>query len=89
MITIDRKKGYIVISRSAYLYRNGGCDDGAFRDMGDGDIIVPLPDHMKSKEWDNRDDGKGRVLGSDGQSAEIIIAEIARRLGENQSDSNP
>ena len=71
------------MSRCEYLYRDGldNRDETASREMGDGDIMIPLPAHMISKEWDNRDDGKGRVKGSDGQGAEIIIAEIRKRLG--------
>jgi len=85
MITINRERGCIILSRCEYLYRDGldKLDETAHREMGDGDIVIPLPDHMMSREWDNRDDGKGRAKGSDGQSAEIIITEITRRLGGN------
>ena len=86
MITINRERGWIILSRCEYLYRDGldNRDEVANREMGDGDIVIPLPAHMMSKEWDNCGDMKGRVKGSDGQSAEIIIAEIIKRLGENE-----
>jgi hypothetical protein len=92
MIAINREKGWIILSRCEYLYRDGldNRDEVANREMGDGDIIIPLPDYMMSKEWDDRDDGKGRVKGSDGQGAEIIIAEIIKRLGENgKAEASP
>ncbi len=75
MIRIDRDRGHLCISRCEYLYSDGieNRDDKANREMGDGDIIIPLPKHMCGRQWD--DDR------ADGQSAEIIIAEIRRRLG--------
>jgi len=46
---------------------------------------------MMSKEWDNRGgtNHSERTKGSDGQSAEIIIAEIIKRLGENDRSEAP
>lgn len=78
MIRIEREKGYIVISRCEYLYRDGleNRDEKAHREMGDGDIIIPLPPHMVDTSWD--DDGR-----SDGQNAVTIIEEIARRLSRD------
>jgi hypothetical protein len=73
MIHIDREKGYIVISRVDYLYRDGHRDEKANRDMGDGDIIIPLPAFMISTEFDHA----GRT---DGQNAVTIIQEIQHRL---------
>jgi hypothetical protein len=93
MITINREKGYICLSRCDYLYRDGleNRDETANREMGDGDILIPLPSHMMSKEWDNRGgtNHSERTKGSDGQSAEIIIAEIIKRLGENRGNDHP
>lgn len=87
MITINREKGYICLSRCDYLYRDGleKRDEKANVEMGDGDILIPLPPYMISKEWDNQGgtNHPERVTGSDGQGAEIIIAEIIKRLGEN------
>jgi hypothetical protein len=73
MITINREKGYITLSRCDYLYRDGKRDEKANREMGDGDIYIPLPDFMVSKEFDHT----GRT---DGQNAVTIIEEIQRRL---------
>jgi hypothetical protein len=73
MIHINREKGYLIISRCEYLYRDGNRDDNANRVMGDGDICIPLPAHMVSKEYDYT----GRT---DGQNAVTIIEEIQRRL---------
>jgi hypothetical protein len=73
MISINREKGYIIISRCEYLYRDGKRDEKANREMGDGDIVIPLPPHMVSTEWDHT----GRT---DGQNAVTIIEEIQRRL---------
>ena len=75
MITINREKGYIILSRCDYLYRDGldKRDEKANREMGDGDIIIPLPDFMV----DTRYDHTGRT---DGQNAVTIIEEIQRRL---------
>lgn len=78
MISINREKGYLILSRCEYLYRDGleQRDEKANREMGDGDIVIELPAFMVSREYD----GKNRRQ-TDGQSAEIIIAEIRRRLG--------
>ncbi len=78
MIKIDREKGYIILSRCEYLYRDGldSRDDTANREMGDGDIVIPLPHELISRERD------GSAEKSAGQSAEIIIAEIRKRLGQ-------
>ena len=73
MITINREKGYIVLSRCEYLYRDGKRDEKANRDMGDGDIIIHLPPHMVETTYDHT----GRT---DGQNAVTIIEEIQRRL---------
>lgn len=75
MISINRQKGYIIISRCDYLYRDGlrKRDEKAARKMGDGDIIIPLPAYMVSTEFD----ASGRT---DGQNAVTIIKEIQRRL---------
>ena len=75
MIHIDRKKGYITISRCEYLYRDGldNRDDKAARTMRDGDILIPLPPHMVDTSYDYRGD-------TDGQNAVTIIEEIQRRL---------
>jgi hypothetical protein len=88
MITIDRDRGYLYISRCEYLYRDGleNRDDKANREMGDGDIVIPLPKHMCDRQWDDGQNGQTRLHGSDGQSAEIIIAEIRRRLGCIEDD---
>lgn len=82
MISIHRESGYLIISRAEFLYRDGrsDADKDSEAAMGDGDILIPLPAHMISKEWDNKSIA-GRINGSDGQSAQIIIDEIRRRLG--------
>jgi hypothetical protein len=82
MIRIDRQKGYIVISRCEYLYRDGleKRDEKGNREMGDGDIIIPLPPHMVDTKYDHT----GRT---DGQNAVTIIEEIQSRLsGQNTHD---
>lgn len=83
MITINREKGYIVISRCEYLYRDGleNRDEKANREMGDGDIIIPLPPHMVDKSYDHT----GRT---DGMNAVTIIEEIARRLSMTSEKLN-
>ena len=86
MISINREKGYIILSRCDYLYRDGNRDDQANREMGDGDIVIHLPPHMVTRDYDNGKNGSKRVHGSDGQSAEIIIAEIQKRLGLKLED---
>jgi len=75
MISIDREKGYIIISRCDYLYRDGleKRDDKAAKEMGDGDIIIPLPWHMVDRTWDAKHS-------TDGKDAVKIIEEIQRRL---------
>lgn len=73
MISINRKEGYLRISRYEYLYRDGKVDSEAERKMGDGDILIALPDHMISTAWDST----GR---SDGQNFVTIVEEIQRRL---------
>lgn len=74
MISINREKGYIIISRCDYLYRDGleKRDDKSAKEMGDGDIIIPLPPHMVDTTYDST----GRT---DGQNAVTIIEEIQRR----------
>lgn len=75
MIAINRGKGYIVLSRCEYIYRDGidKRDDKGNREMGDGDIIIPLPPFMVDTTYDHT----GRT---DGQSAVTIVEEIASRL---------
>jgi hypothetical protein len=75
MIRINREKGYIIISRCEYLYRDGleNFDEKSNREMGDGDIIIPLPLDMVETTYDHT----GRT---DGQNAVTIIGEIERRL---------
>jgi hypothetical protein len=89
MISIDRDRGYLVISRTEFIYRDGldSPDHDADRRMGDGDILIPLPEHMKSREWDDKGPSNAprRYHASDGQSAELIIAEIRKRLGCHDS----
>lgn len=82
MIHLDRDRGWLIISRCDYLYRDGERDEAANLMMGDGDILIPLPEYMLSREWDNRPSTNHpeRTMGSDGQGVEIIIAEIERRL---------
>lgn len=74
MISINREKGHIIISRCEYLYRDGlnKRDEKANREMGDGDIVIPLPPHMVDTTYDHT----GRT---DGQNAVTIIEEIRRR----------
>lgn len=74
MIRIDRQKGCIYISRCEYIRRGDTHDEASNRKMGDGDIVIPLPEHMIDTTYDHT----GR---SDGQNAVEIIAEIRRRLG--------
>jgi len=73
MISIDTEKKYLIISRCDYLYRNGisKIDNDSFKKIGDGDIVIPLPEHFRDGAKDN----------SDGMSLEIIISEIRNRLG--------
>ena len=70
MISINRKQGYIILSRCDYLYRDGDRDEAANQEIGDGDIIIPLPRHMLTGDGDGKD-------------AEIIIEEIMSRLTES------
>lgn len=74
MISINREKGYIIISRCDYLYRDGldKRDNKAAKEMGDGDILIPLPPHMVETTYD----ANGTT---DGQNAVTIIEEIRRR----------
>ncbi len=71
MISIDREKNYIVLSRCDYLYRDGKRDERANRTIGDGDIIIHLKPYFQDRRYDPR---------GDGGSAEIIVKEIAKRL---------
>ncbi len=82
MISIDRDAGYLYISRCDYLYRDGleNRDDKAAREMGDGEICIPLPKHMIDRSHDNRGD-------TDGQNAETIIEEILRRISSPENAS--
>ena len=73
MISIDREKGYIVLSRCDYLYRNGKLNNKDYQKMGDGDIIIPLPTHMIDKTYDY-------TQRTDGQNAVKIIEAIQSRL---------
>lgn len=73
MISINREKGYIIISRCDYLYRNGKRDEKAAKEMGDGDILIPLPPHMVDTTYD----ASGKT---DGQNAVTIIEAIQKRL---------
>lgn len=73
MISIDREKGYIVLSRCDYLYRNGKLNNKDYQKMGDGDIIIPLPAHMIDKTYDY-------TQRTDGQNAVKIIEAIQSRL---------
>lgn len=77
MITINRENGYIILSRCEYLYRDGldKRDEKASREMGDGDIIIPLPAFMVETTYDHT----GRT---DGQNAVTIVDEIRRQLEE-------
>lgn len=81
MITINREKGYIILSRCGYLYRDGldKRDEKANREMGDGAIIIPLPAFMVETTYDHT----GRT---DGQNAVTIVEEIQRRLSLLNSD---
>jgi hypothetical protein len=73
MISIDREKGYIVLSRCDYLYRNGKLNNKDYQKMGDGDIIIPLPTYMIDKTYDY-------TQRTDGQNAVKIIEAIQFRL---------
>jgi hypothetical protein len=73
MISIDREKGYIVLSRCDYLYRNGKLNNKDYQKMGDGDIIIPLPTYMIDKTYDY-------TQRTDGQNAVKIIEAIQSRL---------
>lgn len=80
MITINREKGYIVLSRCDYLYRNGLSkrDEKANSVMGDGDIIIPIPAYMVETTYDY-------TGGTDGQNAVSIIEEIQSRLNQENT----
>lgn len=73
MIRIDREKGYIVLSRCEYIYRSGKLDNKEYEKIGDGDIVIPLPQHMIDKTYDY-------TQRSDGQNAVKIIQSIQVKL---------
>lgn len=78
MITIDREKGYIILSRCDYLYRNGKLNNKEFKKIGDGDIVIPLPPHMIDKTYDY-------TQRSDGQNAVTIVKSIQAKLKKKKS----
>lgn len=65
MIRYDREQNMLYISRCDYLYRHGNCDEEAYKDMGDGDICIPLPHHFNSYSNEHNR--------TDGDSLEIIV----------------
>jgi hypothetical protein len=73
MISINREKGYIVISRCDYLYRTGRLNTKDYKRISDGDIVIPLPEHMISDRYDHNGN-------TDGQNAVEIIEYIAKQL---------
>lgn len=84
MISIDRDRGFIFLHRADYLYRDGleNRDENAAREMGDGDICIPIPEYMKDRRFD-------RDAGSDGQDAVTIIEEIIRRISSPENGGSP
>ncbi|MES2788310.1 MAG: hypothetical protein V4719_01725 [Planctomycetota bacterium] len=73
MISIDLNRGNLILGRCEYLYRDGVRNEVDNREMGDGDILIPLPEYFLDPQY--RD-----VKRSDGYGAEVIVEEIRKRL---------
>jgi len=72
MIYITKDLKHLIVSRCEYLYRNNGRrDNKAMKEIGDGDICIPLPEYMQDKTFGAR---------SDRGSLGIIIKDIRKRL---------
>ena len=72
MISFNKELNCIFLSRCDYLYRDGinNRDVNAYNEMGDGDIVIPLPENMV----------KSNEPKSDFKSMQIILNEVQNIL---------
>ena len=75
MIHLNLRDGFLIFSRCDYLYRNGEKNPKEEKEIGDGDICIPLPEHVADDKWEMHPQ-------SDRASLKTIVEEIQSRLEE-------